>query len=284
MQIKEKVKAGTAAPVAIAALLIILYLPVLIWLVRSWINNPYYGHGFLIPIVSGFIFWLRRHNLQVSKPSPAGVAVIAAGLTLYAISFVLGMQFWAALSFLAVSFSIIVCFCGLERAKPFAFPILFLILMIPLPFIKEISYQLQSATTHFASAVAGLCGIPVTTVGNQIELPAASFTVGLPCSGINSLVSLLALAVLLAFLVRAPYWKQGVVILSAAPIAIIANSLRVSSMLLVANAWGADAALGFFHELSSLLFFLLAVGLLIMVVVLLRCKLRTLEELSGSAP
>ncbi len=280
MRTSQGTKKWSAGSIITTVLITILYLPVFVWLVRSWLDDPYYHHGFLILLVSGFIFWLRRHNFKIARPSLSGAILLGVGLALYILASIWKIHPLAAFSFPIVVFGIITYLCGKERARLFAFPTLFLVFMIPIPFISSISYHLQTITTHSSAAIAYLFGVPVIITGNQIEIPAASFTIGMACSGMSSLISLLALAAILAFLVNGSFWKRGILFLSAFPIAILANTLRVSSILLIANKWGSEAAMDFFHGFSSILFFLLAIVLLVLLVRLLRCKFRTLTELA----
>ena len=265
--------------IIVTILIVVLYLPVLAWLVQSWLNDPYYGHGFLVILVSGAIFWLRRHNLKIARHSLLGAIVLGAGLVLYVLTFIWSKYSLAAYSFLIVVLGIITYLCGKERAKRFTFPTLFLVFMIPMPFLVNISYYLQSITTHSSEAIANLFGIATIITGNQIELSNASFTIGTPCSGISSLISLSALAALLAFLVNGPFWKRTILFLSAVPIAIMANTVRVGSMLIVADNWGPEVATDFFHGVSGVMLFLVAVALLLVVVRLLRCKFKAFREL-----
>ena len=280
MQTKKVTKNWIPGYIIVTALIAVLYLPIFVWLVQSWLNNPYYGHGFLVLLVSGSIFWLRRCNLKLEKRSLLGAAVLGVGLVLYVLAFIWRMQPLAAFSLLIVVFGIVTYLCGNERAKLFTFPILFLIFMIPVLFLTSMSYFLQTIVTHSSAAIAHLSGIPTIVTGNQIELSSASFNIGAPCSGISSLISLSALAAILAFLVDGPFWKRTILFLSAFPIAIVANIFRVGSILIVANKWGSEVAINFFHGFSGILLFLVAVALLFLVVGLLRCKFRTLRELA----
>ena len=127
------------------------------------------------------------------------------------------------------------------------FPIGFLIFMIPLPFIASLAVPLQSVSAHWSAAGAQASGIPVTRTGAEIYLPGAAFTIGLPCSGMNTLISLLALAALLLYLLKAPLYKKVIIFILAFPIAIIANILRIVLLLVIAHLWGSDAAMSFFH-------------------------------------
>jgi exosortase/archaeosortase family protein len=99
-----------------------------------------------------------------------------------------------------------------------------------------------------------------------------AFIVADTCSGMSSLVSLLALAALWVYAARGSIPGRVVVLLSVAPLTIFANSLRVALVLVVANFFGQDAALGFFHGASSLVLFGLALGGLVGVSRLVGCK------------
>ncbi len=256
------------------AVTIIFYAPVLTWLVRCWLDDPYYHHGFLIPIISGVILWLRRARLPVGEKSAAGAIIFATGLALYGAGFFLHSPSLAAFSFLIAIWGVISYFCGVRRGRPFAFPILFLIFMIPLPFLSELSGYLQNIATHSAAAMARVAGTSTTTLGNQIILPSADFVVGEPCSGMSTLISLLALAAILVFLLDGKHYRRAILFLLAFPIAIAANALRVASILVIADRASVDLAMSLFHSFSGVILFLIALSLLILFSWLLGCKFK----------
>ena len=94
--------------------------------------------------------------------------------------------------------------------------------------------------------------------GSYVLTPNASLLVGDVCSGLRSLIALLALGALFAHLVRISSVKKGVLFVSAAPIAIAVNATRIFLLCLVAEVYGTKAATGWFHDVSGLLMFLLA--------------------------
>jgi len=182
---------------AVFAVVIAVYLPVLLWMIQEWLNNPSYGHGFLVPIVSAFSFWLRRGRLVSDKPTLPAIIIIVAGLLAYVLSYsIWGLYFVAALSLPVVIFGMVAYMSGTKRAREFLFPIVFLVFMIPLPIVDQLGYHMQNFATDSSTAVARLLGVNVLSAGNQISLVGSSFTVGAQCSGMNSLISLLAIAVL----------------------------------------------------------------------------------------
>ena len=273
-------------------ILALLYLRTFIWSFNSWLTDPYYSHGFLIPIISLFIMWRNRRDPKMgteegtpnpetkleSKPMPfkPGIFVFAFGLILYIIGFITIFPFLSALSFLFTTSGLILYFYGKSLMRASLFPIAFLIFAIPMPvvYFEKVAYNLQLLSARYPASLLQLLGIPVTRVGAEIHLTDASFIIGLPCSGMNSLISLLALAALLIYLLHCPLYKKVALFCFAVPIALLANILRVTALLLIANAYGAEAANGFFHTFFSPLLFILAVIFLLLMSVVLRCKVK----------
>ncbi|MFC2071782.1 exosortase/archaeosortase family protein [Chloroflexota bacterium] len=260
---------------------IALYCPVLIWLVGIWLNNPYYSHGFLILPVAAFIAWTKRKELVRAKPYLTGVIVLAAGLATYVAGFAWRIHWLWAFSLLVAALGLVLYFWGTKAARSMAFPICFLIFMIPLPFLDSMSIPLQSISASGSTSAVQAIGIPATRTGAEIHLPGAAFTIGMPCSGMNTLISLLALATLLLYFLKAPFYKKASLFLLTFPIAILANILRIALLLVIAHLWGTEVAMTFFHDFSSLLMFILAMALLFLLTKLLRCKFRRLAELTN---
>ena len=269
----------------IALILSLLYFRTFIWLVNAWLTDPYYSHGFLIPIICAFIAWrnIRKSKNTInskadSTPFKPGIYIFAFGLILYVVGFINIFPFLSACSFLFTASGLILYFYGKLVMRSFLFPIAFLIFAIPLPFVflEKVAYVLQAAAAYYPALFVELLGIPVTRTGAEIQLGDASFVVGLPCSGMNSLISLLALAAVFIYILRCPLYKKICLFCATIPIAIFANILRVTSLLLIANAYGAETATGFFHTLFSPLLFIIALIVLILITVIIGCKVKQL--------
>lgn len=265
----------------IVLLLALLYVRTFIWLLNSWWTDPYYSHGFLVLLVSCFFAWraLRTANGQNEiKPEPYknGLFIFAFGLFLYVIGFIKLFPFLSALSFLFTTSGLILYVYGKPMMQAFRFPIAFFIFAIPLPvvFLNKVAYTMQALAARYPASLLELLGIPVTRVGAEIHLTDASFIIGLPCSGMNSLISLLALAALFIYLLNCPLYKKATLFCLAVPIAILANMLRVTSLLLIANAYGAETASGFYHTLFSPLLFIIAFIFLILISMIIGCKVK----------
>jgi len=263
-----------AVPLAIVAFLALLYWPIFRWLVQSWLSNPYYTHGFLVPLVSGFFVWTKRHELKRREPSIIGAFVLALGALVYILGFVWDMRFLSSFSLLIVLSGLILSFYGTKVTRSMVFPLCFLIFMIPLPFLQEIGFSLQSISVHSSAWLLGVTGLPITAVGPEIHLGDSVFTIGLACSGINTLIALLALTAVYAYLLGGGDDKKVLLFIIAFPIAILANILRVTAIILVANYYGTDLATGLFHDFSSLLFFVIAFLCLVLLGRLLGCRIK----------
>jgi exosortase len=161
---------------------------------------------------------------------------------------------------------------GGAALRRLAFPILFLLFMIPLPFVEPLSVPLAQATGTVAAQTVRLFGVPISINGAQVTLPNANLVVGAQCSGLRSIVALLTLVALFVFAVQGPAWGKWVLALSAIPIAAFGNIVRVSSLLGVAHVWGADIGFTYYHDYSGILFFASAVLLLILASRLVQCN------------
>ena len=258
----------------VVVLIALFYWPAFRWLVLSWLSNSYYTHGFLVPLISGFFIWTKRDALKTREPSIIGAFVLALGAFVYIIGFARDMRFLSAFSLLIVLSGVVFLFFGTRAMRSIVFPLCFLIFMIPLPFIQEIGFHLQTISVHSSAWLLTVVGFSVTTVGPEIHLGDAVFTIGLPCSGINTLIALLALAAVYVYLLTGPVYRRTILFTMAFPLAILANILRIASIVLVANYCGEATATGWYHDLSSPLFFLIAFLCLVLIGRLLGCRLR----------
>ncbi len=243
-----------------AAILGIFYYNTLGWLVGSWLNNEYYSHGFLVPIISGYLIWKMRSELASTekKQSQAGLYIFASGILIQTISTIWSVRFLSGISLLVTMAGVVIYMYGWEFMNRIKFPFLFLILMIPLPFVDMIAAPAQTISVISTSFVTNLIGIPTVREGLILKIPAGSFEVGIECSGINSIISLFTIGAIFAFILEGTRSMKLTIVASALPLAMAGNILRITSVLAVANAYGQKAATDYFHDFSSLLLFSVA--------------------------
>jgi exosortase A len=246
----------------IIASLVVLYAGVVKYLVSDWINMPDFSHGFLIPIVSLYFVYERRKTLSVLNPSSnwAGLGLIIFGIALLLLGNLATEYFTMRFSMLVVFGGVILFLLGNDFFKTLLFPIAFLIFMIPIPSIlmDRITFPMQLFASKVAANTLYLVGIPILREGNVMLLANTSLEVAEACSGIRSLISLLTLSVVFAYLTQKVTWKRVILVLSTFPIAIIANAARVSGTGILAHRYGDKVAQGFFHGFSGWILFVVA--------------------------
>ena len=258
----------------VVGLLGFLYYPTLLNLGREWYGDNNYSHGFLIPFVSAYLAWQRREQLGAlnPKPSRAGLSIIALGLLLLASSAMASELFLRRVSFLIVLTGLVWWVLGTRGLRILALPLAMLLFMVPPPPIvfNAIAAPLQGFAAQVAEGALALMGIPVLREGNIIVLANTRLEVAEACSGIRSLITLMALSAIFTSVTGMCLWRALVMVLAAVPIAVVANAARVTATGLLAHAYGASVAEGFFHVASGWLLFLVAAVLLALLAVGLR--------------
>jgi exosortase len=253
-----------------------LYYRVFPPMVMQWYGDENYSHGFIVPVIAGYFLYLNLGKLKESRvlPSNFGIVVIIFALIQLTIGYV-GTEFFSMrLSIVVLLSGIVLYLFGKDVLKVMSLPIGYLFFMVPLPYIvyDSIAFPLKLFVAKYSVIFLKLIGISVWRDGNIIMLSNTVLEVADACSGIRSLMSLLALSVAFAYLSQDSFVKRIIVILSAIPIAIFANGVRVIVTGILAQHWGAKAAEGFFHEFAGLAVFGVAVVMLLLTGALLRRK------------
>jgi exosortase len=259
-------------PLALVALLasfVILYRDVLVKLVSDWANDDNYSHGFLIVPIALYFAWERRQKLLAAAPAPAafGLVVIAGSLATL-VAGVLGAElFLTRVSIIGLIVGTLLFVLGWQHLRILAFPIAFLLLMVPLPAIifNQIAFPLQLLASRFGEETLRMASIPVLREGNIIVLAHTSLEVAEACSGIRSLVSLLTLGIVYGYFTDSRAWVRWTIAFATVPIAIVTNGARVAGTGIAAHYFGGEAAIGFFHDFSGWFVFATAFALLLLV-------------------
>jgi exosortase len=249
----------------------ILLAPVGRWLAGEWWSNDYYSHGVLAPLVSLFFAWRILPRLA-RRPDNRGLWLVGLGTLIYVAALYQRVFHIAALAMLLLLAGIVWVYWGGSGLKKMAFPLGFLIFMIPFPFVEASSLPLSLLTGQIATRLMQIAGLDVTVQGAAVTLPHANLVVGAQCSGVRSIVALSALAAVFAYIVEGSWLRKLLLFLSVLPIAILGNILRVSSLLGVANRWGAEAGFTFYHNYSGFVFFGAALALFILFARMLGCS------------
>ena len=242
--------------------LLLVYWPVLTGLVSDWSNDDNYSHGFFIVPLALYFAWERRDKILAAphQPSLFGLVVVAGSLFLL-IAGLLGAElFLSRVSMVFTLAGAILFLFGWPTLRVLAFPLAFLLLMIPLPALifNKIAFPLQLLASHVGEYSVRSLDIPILREGNVLILANAKLEVAEACSGIRSLVSLFTLGIVFGYFVDNRLWVRSFIALSAIPVAILANGLRVASAGVAAHNYGTAGVEGLFHEFSGWVVFVVA--------------------------
>jgi exosortase len=151
---------------------------------------------------------------------------------------------------------VVLALAGPSMLKRQAFPLAFLFLALPLPWLQTCSPALTQWVAETAAGLGRLSGIPVTVSGTNLQLPDVALEVASPCTGVGSLTAFTVLAALYAFVVRGPVPGRLAFVVLAAPVALLASLARMSTLVGLSHYISVDFALRYYHLLSSVLLFL----------------------------
>jgi exosortase len=266
LPVKGSSRYATPAIVVLAGLLW-LYRDVLWSLARHWASDDDYSYGFLIIPVAIYCAWERRDLLSrlEPRPHPAGFVLVLLSLLMFAMGVFGAELFLGRISLVGAIIGAILFVWGSAHVRALAFPLALLPLMVPLPTIvfNQITLPLQLVASRVGESAIAAAGIPVLREGNILELPNMTIAVAEACSGIRSLMSLLTVAIVVAYFMGRTTGGRLAVVMSAVPIAIAANAIRVAGTGMAAHWVGRRAAEGFFHGFSGWMMFVVAFAALI---------------------
>lgn len=230
------------------------------WIVGAWNPETDYEHGLLFaPLIVGLILYRHKElKAAAGRGSNWGLVSILIGVILYAAAYrtlqpriamgALPFILWGSAYFL----------WGWQVAKIVMFPLFFFWLAVPLPSFQQATTHLQLVATLMAHHGAALCGVETTVQGNMISPVHGDWKpleIAAGCSGIRSLMALLMISAAWAYVAKIAMWKKVLLFLSAFPLAILGNSLRVISIFVIAEYGDAHWARTTWHDWSGLLLF-----------------------------
>ncbi len=249
-----------AAIVCLCGSFALVYGRVIAKLVFDWSHDENYSHGFLIVPLAAYLVWERREQLRAMPMRPSmglGLLAIVGSLGVLVAGLLGAELFLTRIAMIGTIVGGILFVLGLDHLKMLAFPVAVLLLMIPIPSIlfNQIVFPLQLLASRVGELALSTAGIPVLREGNIIILANTTLEVAEACSGIRSLVSLLTLAIVYGYFTDRRQSIRFLVALSAVPVAIFANGVRVAGTGIAAHYYGPAAAEGFLHTFSGWLVF-----------------------------
>jgi exosortase len=243
------------------------------WMLNYWnstvaFHGADYSHGYLIPLVSIAVIWVKRNEIAAAPKSISriGLAVIIAALLLHWLGAKAQQTRLSLFALIMLSWGIPFYFYGWQVAKRLIFPCSYLIFCIPLNFLDVISFPLRIFAASASTGLLNGLGIEAHRVGSAIYSGAGggfNFDVADPCSGIRSLLAMTALTAVYAYFTQKTLIKQWLLFLFAIPLAIIGNMARITTIALVAQAFGERLALTLYHDYSGYVVFAVAIGFMV---------------------
>jgi exosortase len=234
----------------------VTFMPVYPALWDNWVNDSNNSHGMLVPLISAFFVWSNRAQLSKATLSNSnwGAVILGLSLSLYLLALA-GHVTMVQQTMIVSSLGGLVLFnFGISVFNVLAFPLLYLIFMIPVPISVYglAAFPLQLFTTDISHDIIQALGIPVFQEGNMLYFVQAQLEVAEACSGLRSMTAFIMLSVLFAYLMDKGWGRRFILLLSAIPLAIVANILRVTGTGILAHFYGEKIARGFLHDFSGL--------------------------------
>lgn len=246
-------------------LTISLYATIIYALYRSkWMASDYTHAYFILPI----FFWLvwRKHAslrelLKKIKPDNnfLGLFVFFIGILMFIFGKRQDYIFITTLSLLPVLYGLIHYLYGSNITRILSFPILYLILIVPLPLgvIDGITLPMRYGLTIATEAILRLFDYPVTREGLLLSIGNNELFMGQPCSGFRSLITMFSLALVYVYLSKTSLCKKTLLVSSIIPLSLLGNLIRIITLCIITYYFGEAAGQGFFHNFSGIVIFMI---------------------------
>lgn len=249
-----------------SCLVFLLYGPVLKHLIEQWWADPDYGHGFFVPLFSGYVLWHERHRWGKRKvePSNFGLLTMVGAVALLLLGSLGAELFISQFSLVVLLAGMVVFLAGWGVLGSVFFPLSYLVFMIPIPVIiyNQITFSLQLLASRLATFWLELAKVPVLRDGNVLIFSNYSLEVVEACSGIRSLMTLISLVVAYGYLAERRRWVRYLLVLLMVPSAIVSNAIRIMGAGVIARRFEPSAAEGFLHGFSGWVIFVAALILM----------------------
>ncbi|MBX7167458.1 MAG: exosortase/archaeosortase family protein [Pirellulales bacterium] len=258
-----------AIPLAILAVLVAIlcgaYWNTLTLVYEQW-ESPQYSHGWLIPLFTLVLMYLRFEPFEeiADWERWTGAAIVFAGLAMRLVATRYALVIPDMVSFVPCVAGLVMLVGGLHMLRWAGPAIAFLLFMYPLPDRVEsmLLQPLQRVATQVSTFLLQTMGIPAFADGNRISLPEVELGVIDACAGLRMLTIFIALSVAITLITDKPWWERIVIILSAFPIALIVNITRITVTGILHMTAGPEIADKVFHDLAGWVMMPLALGLL----------------------
>ncbi len=261
------------------ALLVLGSVPIfwigLVSLAQAW-STPEYSHGPLIPFISLYLFLREMRALPVPDPQVSdrwpGIVVLVCALVVAVFGNLTAIPDIVTYAMIIwISGGVLIIF-GLKRGLKHQLPVFHLVFMLPLPqfLYWELTIFLQWVSSALGVWFVGLAGVSVYLEGNVIDLGVYKLQVAEACAGLRYLFPILSFSYLFAILYRGPLWHKLFLLLAAAPLTILMNSVRIGIIGILVDNYGIQQAEGFLHFFEGWVVFLICIAILFLIAITLQ--------------
>lgn len=252
-------KARSVELVALGCVLIGAFWPSLRMLARDLSNDPDLSHGFLVPIISGWILYSRRREVLDTevRRSVVGGLVLCVGWLLYSASYITITNTGQRIGMWWVLVGATWFLFGSRVLRRVSFSLAFLLCAIPPPFflLSPFRLWLKNLATRLSSDILQLVGVAAIPHGNILDVGGTQLEVADACSGVRSLMAIVTTAVLFCYLFRTGWSRGALLVGTAVPVTVFVNVLRIVVVAL-ALAWlRIDLTTGAAHDALGLAVF-----------------------------
>ncbi len=253
----------------ITILLLILYMPSLLWLWDRWTMSVWQnGHGILVFALVIYLIWRELQKLKYLPFSSNswGYIILIPSLLLYMLDTGINTQLLSSFAMFSSLIGLSLLFLGTVKTKVILFPLLTMLLTLPIPlvFTETIHLILRHIATKSVAFILSQMGIPVFTSGTLLEIEGGTLMVADACSGFATLYAAITIAILTAYFCTSTK-RRIILLLIATPLAIGVNIIRVLVLALLVNYYGLNILATSAHELSGLLTFMVALPILFII-------------------
>ena len=234
----------------------------------EWASSPDSSYGLVLLVVALSVLFRRRRAMAEAASSTSspliGTVLLAGGVFLYIIGTFGAEIFLTRASAVFVAAGALQWLVGSRALRIALAPLTFLLIAIPLPalIVNAVTLPLQLVASRIAETSLMTAGFPVYRDGNLLMLPSVTLEVADACSGLRSLVSLLAIGALVAWADHRSIARRAAIVASAVPIAIVMNGLRIAATGAACELWSPRAAAGGWHTFAGWITFVVSVAVL----------------------
>lgn len=255
--------------IIIALVAILMYYHTLIYLWSKWMDDAQNSLGFLVPLVCGYFFWRKYPEIKNTKRQPSnwGLVIIVFSLIMHAAGMILDVSGPSALSIVTIIVGGCLYFHGSGLVRLMSFPLAYMLFMIPVPggVMDKITMPMQEFASKSTVFLLSLIIPNVQRQGIQIRVDGFLFEVAPACSGMSSLVALVGVCAVFAYLTQLTNRFKWLLFSFSVPIAIAVNIIRICSIGMLGYYWDWEQAMSIYHEWSSPMLFVVAILILFLI-------------------